>query len=65
VYFGLGRATRPREENPKKLMVAYLMLSIIALLAFLCISHAIPGVMNRKFIQHPPATDQEQPKPRS
>jgi len=53
------------EEKPKNLMVAYLMLSIVALLAFLCVSHAIPGMINRNYVQQPPRRNQEQPKPGS
>lgn len=44
-------------------MIAYLMLSIITLLAFLCLSHAIPGIVNRRLVQHPPRRNEEQPKP--
>lgn len=45
-------------------MVAYLMLSIIAVLAFLCVSHALPEMMRGKLAQRPlPRRPEQSPPP--
>ncbi len=46
-------------------MVVYLMLSIIAVLAFLCVSHALPEMMSGKLAQPPPPRCPEQSPPQN
>jgi len=42
--FGITRAQSIRSKGSKREMVALVMIAILALLGFLCVSHAIPGI---------------------
>jgi hypothetical protein len=42
-------------------MLAYIMIAILAILAFLCISHAIPAMARRKTLSNSPSDVDSEP----
>lgn len=42
-------------------MLAYVMIAILSVLAFLCISHAIPAMARRKTLSNPPSDFDSEP----